>query len=70
MDDDLIKPLNPEDEEELEDLDDLDDPLLVDGKRKAKKDLEGDDSIEDLAAREDDLLPEDSFDDVEPEDLW
>ena len=69
MDDDLIKPLNTDDEE-LEELDDLDVSLLPDaGKKKAKKD-DGDDSLDALAEEEDGVLPEDSFDDVEPEDLW
>ncbi len=70
-DDDLIKPLDLDSDEDAEELDDLDDPLLPGvGKKGPKKDLEGEDSLDALAEEEDGILPEDSFDDVEPEDLW
>jgi len=65
--DDELEPKDIEDTED--DLDDDADDILAPGKKKSKKPAE-DDSIEAMADEEDELLPEDHFDDVEPEDLW
>lgn len=71
MDDDVLRPINIDEDETLDEVDELDDGLLLDGgKKKAKKDLDGDDSLDELAESEEGTLPEDAFDDVEPEDLW
>ena len=59
--------LDPELSEE-EVGDDFDDGLTP-GKKKPKKDLD-DDSLDALAEEEEGVLPEDSFEDGEPEDLW
>lgn len=71
-DDDSLRPINIDEDEEVADLDDLDsdEDILEVGKKKPKKGLEEEDSLDDLAEEEDGILPEDSFDDVEPEDLW
>ncbi|MFZ2621231.1 MAG: hypothetical protein WAX85_01905 [Minisyncoccia bacterium] len=50
-------------EEDVEDLDDE----LVPGKKKGKKLPVEDDSLDTLAEEEEEVLPEDSFDDI---DLW
>jgi hypothetical protein len=64
-------------------MDDLD-PELKDDELEAEEDLEEDeegkkikkpkeveeDSLDALAEEEETVLPEDGFDDVEPEDLW
>jgi len=61
--------LDPElkDDDELEgDLDEI----LTPGTKKPKKDLD-DDSLDTLAEEEESVLPEDAFDDTEPDqDLW
>ncbi len=71
-DDDSLRPINIDEDEEVTDLEDLDseEDILDAGKKKPKKSAEEDDSLDDLAEDEDGILPEDSFDDVEPEDLW
>lgn len=71
-DDDSLRPINIDEDEEVTDLEDLDseEDILGIGKKKPKKGLEEDDSLDDLAEDEDGILPEDSFDDVEPEDRW
>ncbi len=65
MDDPLLDPELKDDEEVEEDLDDV----LSPGGKKPKKEVE-DDSLDALAEDEDGALPEDAFDDTEPEDLW
>jgi len=60
--------LDPELNEDSELDGDFDDGII--GKKKPKKDLGDDESLNDLEEEEFDALPEDSFDDVEPEDLW
>jgi len=67
MDD--LEPIKDEDLDEDELDGDIDDPLLP-GKKKPKAKDDDTLSLDDLADEEDDGLPEDSFDDVEPEDLW
>jgi len=72
-DDDSLRPTNLSDEDEnLTDLGEIDsdEDILGDGKKKPKKTADEDDSLDDLAEGEDGTLPEDSFDDVEPEDRW
>ncbi len=72
-DDDSLRPMNLNDEDENPtdhgDMD-SDEDVLGDGKKKPKKTADEDDSLDDLAESEDGTLPEDSFDDVEPEDRW
>ena len=63
MDDDLLNPTEPKDDDEMGD--DMDD-VLIPGKKKSKGPSE-DDSLDTLADEEEEVLPEDSFDDV---DLW
>ena len=63
MDDDLLNPAEPKEEGELDD--DIDD-ILIPGKKKPKGAIE-DESVDALADEEEEVLPEDSFDDV---DLW
>ncbi len=65
MDDPLLDPELKDEEEVEEDIDDV----LSPGSKKPKKDVE-DDSLDALADEEDGVLPEDAFDDTEPEDLW
>lgn len=63
MDDETLEPKDLDaDEDAEEDLDDA----LTPGKKKPKKPVE-DDSLDALADEEEEVLPEDSFDDV---DLW
>ncbi len=69
--------LDPELLKEVEDADDeiTEDILGVPGVGKKPKDDDDvkeleDESLDALADTEDGLLPEDSFDDVEPEDRW
>ncbi len=71
MDDELEKDIDPVDEEEdSDDLDDISIPGKIPGKGKPK--AKDDDllSLDELGEEEEDALPEDRFDDVEPEDLW
>ncbi len=70
-DDNSLRPINIDEEDELADFGDMDheEDLLGEGKKKAKKES-GDEDLDELAEEEDAILPEDSFDDVEPEDLW
>ncbi len=70
-DDDSLRPINL-DEEDLGDLEDVDieDEDVLAGDKKGKKNLEDEDSLDALAEDEDIILPEDSFDDIEPEDMW
>lgn len=56
-----------DDEEEVEG--DLDDDILPSKKPKGPKDID-EVSLDELAEEDDEVLPEDRFDDVEPEDLW
>ncbi len=65
MDDPLLDPRIDDEEEVEEDIDDI----LTPGVKKPKKEVE-DDSLDALAEEEDGTLPEDAFDDSEPEDLW
>jgi hypothetical protein len=68
--DDLDPEIKDSDLEADLDLDgDVDDPLNP-GKKKPKAKDDDTLSLDDLADEEDDGLPEDSYDDVEPEDLW
>ena len=66
MDDPLL-------DQELKDDDELEgdlDEILTPGTKKPKKDLD-DDSLDTLAEEEESVLPEDAFDDTEPDqDLW
>ena len=67
MDDELIDPKEIGADDDIDDADEL-----VIGKKKPKKigddvDADDPDSLDDLADKETDVLPEDSFDDV---DLW
>ena len=70
-DDDSLRPINIDEDEEVTDLEDLDtdDDILGDTKKKSKK-ISEDEDLDELADEEDAILPEDSFDDVAPEDLW
>jgi hypothetical protein len=70
-DDDSLRPINIDEDEEVTDLEDLDtdDDILGDTKKKSKK-VSEDEDLDELADEEDAILPEDSFDDVAPEDLW
>ena len=61
--------LDPEIKEEEEVEDELDETLEPGAKKKSGKDLD-EDSLDALADEEEGVLPEDSFDDAEPEDLW
>ena len=60
-------------DQELKDDDELEgdlDEILTPGTKKPKKDLD-DDSLDTLAEEEESVLPEDAFDDTEPDqDLW
>ena len=67
MDDDAIDPKDLDEEDEnIGEEDDFDD---TSSKKKSKKPTE-DDSLDALADEEDEALPDDAFDDVEPEDMW
>ena len=61
MDDDL-DPKDIEDTEDEEIDEDVDD-ILLPGKKKSKKPTVDDDSLDALADEEDEILPEDAFDD-------
>jgi len=53
--------------EGVEDTEDIDDDEILSGKKKGKKVVSADESLDDMAEDEDIDLPEDSYDDV---DLW
>lgn len=68
MNDDELKPIQDDDEEEIDspdDADELDEDILI-GKKKKPNNDEFED-LDSLAEEEDEVLPEDSYDDV---DLW
>ena len=66
MDDPLLDPELKDDDELEGDLDEI----LTPGTKKPKKDLD-DDSLDALAEEEESVLPEDAFDDTEPDqNLW
>jgi len=69
MEDDLEKDL---DEGEDEEFDPEMDPFMPGSKKKKSpgEELGEDDSLDSLAEEEDQILPEDSFDDEEPEDRF
>ena len=62
MDDDVLEPKDLDEETTEDDVEDL----SALGKKKPKKDLD-EDSLDTLAEEEDEVLPEDAFDD---QDLW
>ena len=66
MDDDSLEPKDIVEPEEDDELDTDPDDLLAEGKKKPKKIVDND-SLDVLADDEEEVLPEDSFDDV---DLW
>ena len=70
MDDDL-EPKDRESESEYneEDIDESSDDIFPSTKKKGKISND-EDSLDALKAEEDEILPEDEFDDLEPDDRW
>jgi hypothetical protein len=65
MVDDVIDPKDLEDIEDEDIDDDLGDDPLLPGKKKPKKLTDDDASLDDLADEEEDVLPEDAYDDLD-----
>ena len=69
MEDELEKDMENIEDDDFGEIDDVG----ITGKSPNKKPKAKDDdllSLDDLESEEDEILPEDRFDDVEPEDLW